>query len=505
MRRSAPGCLALGTLVTLVVGYAPHQDASWAERTLAAQEIERTGSSCSSFDGEILWANDTYFSEHFECTNSEHCGEEVAASLISCIQEVSSWKKVQTLLLGPFTSMGGFDWWQVMVTSGLKLEGFGQGSAAISAYSTTFRDASTGVPLTLPPIHNHHSSLTWQSPGYESISLPIVFGLANGDMLCNDDPWGVPCLTHDYESKGFVWPLWTDLGANFIWNDVRTADSEPMTWYANISITVVDTTAFTKPVEHLSTLYTHLAPLAAIDGLSRFGTVDVPSSEDSFIIATIPDGWPATGDVIVLEPQTFSYYHSHMDKMHYAFMFAGTPAELGLDGTSFLSSTGCDPVTTASAGFTSAEAMIEHLMGLCPSCFAMTLPPHNDSAASLLCQVNSSAVQVGDYWWDRAGSFECAAGRFRVAKGTPITTLTFWGDKPDQPHAPAEPLTIEGYSPMHSDFRLQFVAEGSNVSYTDVMMQSPSVGEYNETRCVPAAYLFQSYVSPPLVGRTVPS
>ena len=73
MRRSAPGFLALGTLVTLVVGYTPHQDASWAERTLAAQGIERTGSSCSSFDGEILWANDTYFSEHFECTNSEQC------------------------------------------------------------------------------------------------------------------------------------------------------------------------------------------------------------------------------------------------------------------------------------------------------------------------------------------------------------------------------------------------------------------------------------------------
>ena len=59
--------------MTLVVGYTPHQDASWAERTLAAQGIERTGSSCSSFDGEILWANDTYFSEHFECTNSEQC------------------------------------------------------------------------------------------------------------------------------------------------------------------------------------------------------------------------------------------------------------------------------------------------------------------------------------------------------------------------------------------------------------------------------------------------
>lgn len=83
MRRSAPGCLALGTLVTLVVGYAPHQDASWAERTLAAQEIERTGSSCSSFDGEILWANDTYFSEHFECTNSEQCAASSGSSALN--------------------------------------------------------------------------------------------------------------------------------------------------------------------------------------------------------------------------------------------------------------------------------------------------------------------------------------------------------------------------------------------------------------------------------------
>ena len=408
--------------------------------------------------------------------------------------------KVQTLKFGPFTSTGGNDWWQVMVADGtIKLPKFSpNGSAAISKYSTTFQDASTGAPLTFPPLHNHHSSLTWQSPGYASIELPIIFGLANGDMLCNDDPWGIPCLTHDLLGSGFVWPLWTDLGANMVWNDVRPAGSEPMSWYMNISITVVDTAAL-KPVERLSGFYTHMAPLASVDGLSKFGTIDIPSDEDSFMINTAVDGWPETGDIIASEANTFSLYHAHMDKMHYAFMFAGTPAELGLDGTSYLSSTGCDPVTTTSAGFTSAEDMIEHLKEACPSCFAMTLPPHNNSEASLLCQVNSSAVPMGDYWYDRGGAMECAADRFRITEGTPITVLSFFGDKPDQPHAPAESLTpIEGNAIAHSDFRIMFVAEGPNVTYTDAMLMMPSVGEYNETRCVPAQYLVQSYGNPPL-------
>ena len=378
---------------------------------------------------------------------SVHCGNALPATLEVCSQDWGNGQRRTDWLIGPFTSTGGYDWWQVqvrMTDSSLPPQGWSAGASSITLHEVTSRITADESPasalLGTPPLHNHHSSIRQtchkvqgceDSPDGQQVALHITAG----DEQCPGEVDGFRCLSVDGLAHGYTMPTWSELHGVSLINDVRPNGSRPLTWYVNISLTFVDPSSAAAGRARSLTSLNFYHPTQRG---STFSTLAAPAKEDSFLIWSL--AWPTSG-AIVVDPTiregepgiagdtpmtSFTSYHTHQNKAQLAFLFAGSLADIGLASPAFRSPSGCDAVTAASAGFASNEAMLAYLLSSCPSCFYRTSP-----SSKLICKINASVVTIDGVSYERASRMQCNPHNLRFLQNQTATVLAFYGDKPD--------------------------------------------------------------------------
>jgi len=373
------------------------------------------------------------------------CGELVHTTLTRCTgSDASAGTATASVLLGPFNSTGGYDWWQIYTRE--EPTYFDSAMTSLASFSLTLHDADATSPATallgLPPIHMHHSS--WNG------ALAVGGWTLQGDTECAGEVMGTPCYTHDLLSRGYGLPgNYSTLGFGGVYNDVRFRGADTagqpvptLRWYLNLTVTVVDPSV-TLARELLSLTFRNFYPVRTGNW---FQTVYVPAEAHSFV--AMETRWPTSGRL--LTDPSLSRFHGHQGSHLYSFLIASSVANLGMNQTKFLSSTGCEPVATSSAGFATSDDMISYLASQCPQCFALMEGTSAESSvtsdARLLCRANASEARVGLYYYDRASFLNCAGEAIDVKEGDPVTSITFYGPKPATPYVPD---TVYGGTPSN--------------------------------------------------------
>jgi len=179
--------------------------------------------------------------------------------------------------------------------------------------------------------------------------------------------------------------------------------------------------------------------------------------------------------------------HTHHHLFQQSWLFAGTPAQLGLDDPTFGSATGCDPVKTKEqTRFASNGEMATYLQTRCPSCYSLTYSRTNpDAATRLLCQMHAHQAEVGGLWYDREMVPDCYANRIPFVKGQPFTHLVFMdGGKPTMPSYHALDWAAEGYASIHVAWYIRYVdADRTKVNELHSTMMLAENATFDENRC----------------------
>jgi len=416
----------------------------------------------------------------FESPHSS-CGLEdatVEGKLTRCVYKEAGDFVREEYLLGPFESTGGNDWWDMDIVD-LQLA-VASNYTYIASWGVTMHDADTGEALSLPPLHTHHITLLDPTGRTKE---------GSGEPPSPNQP------SWNFYGNGTRLPWIRDMVVNMLVNDVRLAGSPPLRWYANLTLTHIGPEVTGPEGTELKTL--SLIKLdTAEKSTTRFLNFEVPSKSDSFFITT--GTWPASGEVYAdpvyadpgyADPVIFSHLHSHMGLFSESFLFAGTPAQLGLEDPTFGSTTGCDPVPMNRTVFKSSQEMITRLAAQCPSCFSFSFSRNNpDATTKLLCHPRPNLADVDGVWYDRASDIDCYANRFRIAKGQPWTVLAFFdGGKPTMPPYKAESFITPGYSSVHHIWYLRYVDDESpKIHELHQPLQLAKGYKYNETACVGA-------------------
>jgi len=149
--------------------------------------------------------------------------------------------------VGPFTSMGGFDWTSFgWGDAGGFASHLDEGSVFVTGYAFGPCD-DTGSLIGLPPIHIHHSHVS-SSQHLQGLFMPLHQGAdhhgslnsegqfaiefdLHGDRQCDEQHGGLACLGRAFPS-GFGMLLSDPLQTFADLNDARGASSPPITFYA---------------------------------------------------------------------------------------------------------------------------------------------------------------------------------------------------------------------------------------------------------------------------------
>jgi hypothetical protein len=141
-------------------------------------------------------------------------------------------------LVGPFVSVGGFDWWQVDFSTVMDDAGWTLPDAVdVGGYSITVHGGTPTAPgavLGYPPIHDHHATINGGGLGGDTA---LAYFDQTEDGQCPGEVDGFRCLTHEHDflEKGFAQTGIQGLRATplrmfSIFNDARPDESPPLTW-----------------------------------------------------------------------------------------------------------------------------------------------------------------------------------------------------------------------------------------------------------------------------------
>jgi hypothetical protein len=159
-----------------------------------------------------------------------HWNSSADISLCEIKQSDGSYWRIQEV--GPFTSTGGYDFWQFGWKDVFGLSEILKEHPHGIMVDATFSAAvlPDGTPLGLPPIHIHHIHVGPQiGVKAKEPSVPFLAMEQHGDYECRDTEGGTRCLfekTADGYGKVIREPL--DLEGEL--NDVRAFNSPPITW-----------------------------------------------------------------------------------------------------------------------------------------------------------------------------------------------------------------------------------------------------------------------------------
>jgi len=418
------------------------------------------------------------------------CGLPVDAvnngTLTNCVYPKVGGLQRQEWLFGPYTSTGGNDYWDhdVNPSSQPQLAELASRYPYYAGLGMTFWDADTGEQLGLPPIHGHH------------IEMVLGASVDPNNAWVREADGGDDMGYHDFYAHGYRLPKMEDFLMNILINDVREANSPPMRWYANVSFTYVDADVTSKHGRKVETLSKMFLDLAALKG-TRFSNIEVPKDRETFFIVT--GTWPASGTIVHVKSKpsvygrnhsgtqadlTWTHTHAHLfDK---AWLFAGTPEQLGLEDPTFGSATGCDAVPINNTRFASNAEMASYLEARCPTCFSLSYSRMNpDATTRLLCRLSAHMEEVDGLWYDREMDPDCYAESMRVVKGQPFTQLAFMdGGKPTMPGYHAMDWAAEGYGSLHLSWNMRYVDDESvkmNEVHLPLMLAENAT--FDEKRC----------------------
>ena len=372
-------------------------------------------------------------------------------TLTSCVSSQPGSFVHRSWLFGPYLSTGGNDYWDMSAVSSSHPElAAASNSPYLAGWGLTFHDADTGEALGLPPIHGHHVSL------YPSIG--------SKDAWIHEGSGGDGIGYHDFYKHGYKFPQFRGgFVLNLLAEDVRDANSPPLRWYANVSFTNMD--AAETAGEHgtkVETLSSMKLDIASKSG-SRFGNIEVPKDMDSFFIIT--GTWPTNGTIVfdVDRNWDLTSTHTHAHLFNQGWLFAGSPAELGLEDPTFGSATGCDSVPITNTRFASNVEMATYLQARCPSCFSQSFSRTNpDATTRLLCHISANMDEVDGRWYDRQMVPDCYADSIPIVKGQRFTQLvSFDGSKPTMPGYSAMDWAAEGYASQHVIWYMRYVDTGT--------------------------------------------
>lgn len=281
--------------------------------------------------------------------------------------------------VGPFTSTGGYDWWQIgwsdagMISEVIEKQ-HPEGVDIESAILVPVDES--GQRIGHPPIHIHHIHFVRQngvrfrnqmrgfcvsSTGTTSKMLDSYTKEQNcynsslyleqhGDYQCTPEDDGVECLTTHYLNNPRRISEAMDLEGEL--NDVRPFNSPPMRWYYQIALRW-------RPIQPEKTAMsqqTIMAPgnVDRSDQLSRVMTFPTPTDAPRFMYYT-GHFW-GSGELIR------NKLHAHNLVFESSMFFAATREQLGLLNPEFEMEHAYQPKLISEIGFKDSDELIAKIL-----------------------------------------------------------------------------------------------------------------------------------------------
>ena len=260
----------------------------------------------------------------------------------------SHWVATQ---IGPFTSHGGYDWWDVKWNDAARLSMWLKQyhTLAVARFMEVGVDA-TGQALGFPPIHLHHSHTT---PGDHRArdALSWLFR-GSGDQQCGASAGGIGCQGEILDP--YVKRFDQRLSLWVVLNDVRPHGSPMLTWWYQASFLLKAGDRETQTVSQL-TLFNPWSWRASVPTSYYAATYVIPADDESFLFFS--GGMPLSGSLVRV--QLFHAFHAHMQTTSNAFLFSASPDELSLRAC--VSPRPKMACLTAKTGFGTNSALRAHL------------------------------------------------------------------------------------------------------------------------------------------------
>ena len=375
-------------------------------------------------------------------------------TLTSCTTPGAPGYKTYTWLIGPYRSTGGYDWWMYeenLPADVLDMDGF----AGVVANSISFHygePPASGAPMGswvgLPPLHNHHTTFQLHGGVYEVAHAPYGEPCTGQHVSSKD---AIACQMRDYQSNGFYQPFRANETHGFLtylYNDVRPAGSPEITWYANLTVIVIDED--NVQANQLQPVY-HQAHTHSFEMNSTFQTNLVPMDEDSFMF------WEGTftSNGHLVGSDELTHMNSHDSRMQYTLLLQASAAELGLNQSRFFSVDGCTVPPTSQAGFANNVELVAYMQAQCPSCF---------EAPRLLCNTTTWLGLVNGTGYQRMPHMYCSAALMPFRRGQPYVSLAMLGPPRESWYQsggrpiPVYDATPSTY-PMHIHWKLFYTTE----------------------------------------------
>lgn len=407
-------------------------------------------------------------------------------------QADGSFYRVQRL--GPFTSTGGYDYWQVGWMDAWRLSEVlpqhPQGIMVSSAFSAPV--LADGSPIGFPPIHIHHIHIgptSMVASKAKGNSLPILVVEQHGDYECTQSDGGLDCL-FERTPDGYAKSVNYELSLEGELNDVRPAGSEPMTWWYQVVLHYRPKPSGLRPMSQ----FFIVGPGPATDEqLSTVSAFPVPTEGSSVYWYT--GRMPSGGSLLR------NKLHSHNTLFDRAFFFHASPQQLGLDSPEFkllspkegcwsyfeafdaptgekeISSPGCLPVLLRDTGhkdFDSLEAFLyknldlaadDHMKGCLSAGKSVKCKRQRPQ---LVCQSHGNYESIldkasgRDFKYDRRSPSCCRPWDFYEDD---VFTVVGFMQGTTQPFGPWAPTTVPKYVPMHVHWVMSFDTHDSLSHY----------------------------------------
>eukprot|EP00746_Dinoflagellata_sp_MGD_P162492 gnl/MRDRNA2_/MRDRNA2_90074_c0_seq1.p1 gnl/MRDRNA2_/MRDRNA2_90074_c0~~gnl/MRDRNA2_/MRDRNA2_90074_c0_seq1.p1 ORF type:complete len:622 (+),score=48.24 gnl/MRDRNA2_/MRDRNA2_90074_c0_seq1:63-1868(+) len=312
--------------------------------------------------------------------------------------------------VGPFTSHGGFDfwelWWEDVGHFNKTLSKHPHGIALMGYSFLAVRD--NGEILSLPPIHIHHVHAGANLSGFFSqASLTTA-----GDQQCMPELGGTTCLGKQFFDK-HAFPVKRAWFIEALLNDVRPPNSQPLHWWFHIDFTwTADDLQSLKPLSYLEMVNPWKIP----------NTYSVATDRSSFMWYTTT--MPRAGYLV------WGVGHGHMAVSDHHYLFSASPGQLGLDQIPRADDP-WEPITLERAGFSAVELVKRHMFAN----LRKAIKSHhsactgrmrcNTTGPKLICDRPAMEEEVDAFLWDRTlpASMQCSPWTFE--RGETITAVFF--------------------------------------------------------------------------------
>lgn len=256
-----------------------------------------------------------------------------------------------------------------------------------------------GLPLSSPPIHQHHIFL---GPATRNrVPGPLMSPVHYGDTQeCPLASGGAEVQGEDFEDTGFTKRLTEPLRIMAAINDVRIPGTAPLSWWIHVS--------FRASLRNDSSI----RPLSVLHVGQPYGSpinhfpLYIPSSKESFFYYTGIMHYKGT--LVNL------FAHSHAALLQTALLLEGSPIEFTLGIPPFKAASGCEPIFTSTTKQGNNDLLSAYFVSL--------------ASSRLICNFSHNSIDIRGQSFDRCVSVSCREWLFKP--NSKFTAIVFNGPKP---------------------------------------------------------------------------